>query len=580
MHTTISVSKKSGADSYNLVGTVLMDVNAIGEYMAKSSAVKWTITSGDASSADGDTCPSGSTILNSGNFNGVSEDDTIELYSPFEVTTSEKQFTVWIWIDSNEAVSPNLTGETLDVEVYTQIDQIVEDRFVITKISNKYQTIYATVINSNGTITSYGVNQSSSATPTWTTIPDGEQGNVYNLEYDKITTADTYYVWFIDENDKTVNKSITITSIDDTPPVCTIEGKDLEYGTDGVINVSCTDSESGIYYQKLTTSNFESSNTSVATISSVSDPVAITNGYKYTLTIHPISVGTYNLSIKAGAIYDDSGNTNILTTNSEQIVVSNYAISLDGQDATTQNTSTLYGKYNDGIYLDSSYATLMTTSSNNITIPVKTGYTFGGYYTETNGSGTQMIDENGYLTSSFTSTTYNANTTWYAKWTISSYTLTVNPNGGTYDGSTSNKTYTQNYNTTKVLGSPSANAAYTITYDANSQGATYTGSPTSVARLFSSWTITSGSGSLSSGTYTYGAGNGTVTANYNTTSSSFTLPTISKTGYTCKWAEGSASGTQYAGGTARTITGNKTYYAVCSANNYTVTANANGGTIL
>ena len=36
----------------------------------------------------------------------------------------------------------------------------------------------------------------------------------------------------------------------------------------------------------------------------------------------------------------------------------------------------------------------------------------------------------------------------YAKWSINSYTLTINPNGGSFNSTTSNTTVTQNYNTT------------------------------------------------------------------------------------------------------------------------------------
>ena len=39
----------------------------------------------------------------------------------------------------------------------------------------------------------------------------------------------------------------------------------------------------------------------------------------------------------------------------------------------------------------------MTTSTNNITIPTKTGYTFKGYYTENNSNGEQLINNNGYI---------------------------------------------------------------------------------------------------------------------------------------------------------------------------------------
>ena len=140
-------------------------------------------------------------------------------------------------------------------------------------------------------------------------------------------------------------------------------------------------------------------------------------------------------------------------------------------------------------------------------------------------------------------------------------TLTVNPNGGTWNGSTSTQTFTQNQGSTKTISNPTAGPTYTITYNANGQGAAYSGTPTSVQRSFSSWSVSGGS--LSGTTYTFGSTAGTLTANYNTTSNSFTLPAITKNGNNCYWAEGSTSGTQYAGGTSRTITGDKTYYAIC-----------------
>ena len=200
----------------------------------------------------------------------------------------------------------------------------------------------------------------------------------------------------------------------------------------------------------------------------------------------------------------------------------------------------------------------------------------------------QSITKNGYICkwaegsasgtqyTGGTSRTITENKTYYAVCTINSYKLTVKPNGGTWDGKTTSQDFTQNYGTTKTIAAPSSGPAYSISYNMNGTGITAPTSPVSVQRPFTSWTK-DGGGTLNGTTYTFGSSNGTLTANYNTTSSSFTLPSISKSGYTCKWAEGSASGTQYTGGTSRTITGNKTYYAGCTANTYTITYDANGG---
>ena len=220
---------------------------------------------------------------------------------------------------------------------------------------------------------------------------------------------------------------------------------------------------------------------------------------------------------------------------------------------------------------DGTLTATYNSTSNSFTLPAisKTGHVC--QWAKGSASGTKI---NGN-----TATTITGNTTFYASCIIQSYNLVVNPNGGTWSGSTASQTFTQEYNSTKTIAAPTANATYTISYNANSQGATYTSSPTSVARAFSGWTKSgSGTWNSSTNTFTFGNGTGTLTAAYNGTSASFTLPAISKTGYTCKWAQGSASGTQYAGGTSRTITANTTFYAVCTINQYTLTINPNGGT--
>ena len=92
-------------------------------------------------------------------------------------------------------------------------------------------------------------------------------------------------------------------------------------------------------------------------------------------------------------------------------------ITLDNQSATTPGTTVIYEKLSRGYYLDNSFENLMTTSTNGITVPTKTGFIFGGYYTGTNGSGTQYIDSTGQLTSSADNTHFVVNGSLYAKWT-------------------------------------------------------------------------------------------------------------------------------------------------------------------
>ena len=109
-----------------------------------------------------------------------------------------------------------------------------------------------------------------------------------------------------------------------------------------------------------------------------------------------------------------------------------YTITLDNKSATTAGTTAIYEKYNTGIYLDGALTKAMTTSTNAITKPSKTGYTFKGYYTKENGQGDQIINVDGYITDKITNTTYIANATLYAYFkdeTKPTLTLTNSSNG-------------------------------------------------------------------------------------------------------------------------------------------------------
>ena len=117
-----------------------------------------------------------------------------------------------------------------------------------------------------------------------------------------------------------------------------------------------------------------------------------------------------------------------------------YTITLSNQEATTAGTTKIYEKYNTGYYIDSNLSNKMTTSANPITVPVRTGYTFDGYFTTANG-GTKYIDSNGKLTSSASATNFAGNGTLYAHWSINGelclpkeggygYTINFNTDGG------------------------------------------------------------------------------------------------------------------------------------------------------
>jgi len=124
-----------------------------------------------------------------------------------------------------------------------------------------------------------------------------------------------------------------------------------------------------------------------------------------------------------------------------------YEITLNNNNATTAGTTMFYYKYStyktiDGhdtyYYEDSALTTPLNdgqyyTDGDNgifITIPERTGYRFGGYYTGTNGTGSKIISENGFITR-WLYANVSSNTTLYAYWIPITYTVAYNSNGGT-----------------------------------------------------------------------------------------------------------------------------------------------------
>ena len=104
----------------------------------------------------------------------------------------------------------------------------------------------------------------------------------------------------------------------------------------------------------------------------------------------------------------------------------NFTVTLDRQSGTGGSTS-----------VTATYGLAMPAA----TAPTRTGYTFGGYYTGTNGSGTQYY--NGSM-ASVKNWDITSATILYAKWTINQMTLTYNSNGGNACNPTTKKV---NWNT-------------------------------------------------------------------------------------------------------------------------------------
>ena len=281
------------------------------------------------------------------------------------------------------------------------------------------------------------------------------------------------------------------------------------------------------------------SNVSVTYGKNISNITVPAKEYKVTLVYDSTKTEEKTVKLTFGGYYSETNGKGIQYINASGSGVKAYD---------KASNTTLYAKWN------SASITLPT--------PSKTGYTFDGWYTQSSG-GTKV------------SNTYTpaGNVTLYAHWTNVNYTLTINPNGGIWNNTTSNSTKTGTTNSKLSIANPTPKG-YTVSF--NSNGGNNVNSITS-QRTFTNWSL-SGSGSISGTTYTFGSGNATLTANYN--NGSITLPSATKAGHKFKGWYSNGCGTTFIGnaGESYTPTSNVTLKACYSYYAYILDVYPNGGT--
>jgi len=300
-----------------------------------------------------------------------------------------------------------------------------------------------------------------------------------------------------------------------------------------------------------------------------------------TLTINP-NGGLYNNSSDVITITKNYGETIQLSSPSKDgytfkkwITSSNEDYSSDeytfnGEDETlTAN----YGVdiYNLTIYLDGGVDNV--EYSNTYTIddvitlenPTKEGYTFIGW------SGTDIDG----LSMNVTISHMKGDRTYTANYSINNYTLTINPNGGTYNGSSNNTEITKAYNDTYTLETP-VREGYTFTgwkidnelYESNEY--TFVSKDVTIVANYS----------LDTYNITYDLDGGEYVDNplTYTINDSFTLNNPTKEGYTFIGWSGTGLEETTRDVTISNMTGNRSYTAVYEKDAYVITYNLDGGT--
>jgi uncharacterized repeat protein (TIGR02543 family) len=204
--------------------------------------------------------------------------------------------------------------------------------------------------------------------------------------------------------------------------------------------------------------------------------------------------------------------------------------------------------------------------------PTRTGYTFSGWNTLANGTGTSYA-------SSASFTMPGSATTLYAQWSSSSGSLVYDTQGG----STAPTTQTGVQGTTATVTSTTPtksgytfvgwNTAANGTGTDYLAGSTYTFTSGSVT-IYARWTPV-----LYTLTYNGNGATGVPAAGSAAGGQSLTLSTAypTRTGYTCTAWSSSPTGTPTVSSPYTMPSANTTLYAVCAANTYTVAYNLNGG---
>ena len=204
----------------------------------------------------------------------------------------------------------------------------------------------------------------------------------------------------------------------------------------------------------------------------------------------------------------------------------------------------------------------------------RTGYTFSGWNTRADGTGTD------YTAGSSIPWNTGINTTLFAKWTANSLTVSYDANGGSTaaNGSTSTTT-----GATMSSLATTSRAGYLINgwFTASSGGTQVTTTAghgqTSNFTLFAQWTATT-----FTITYAYNSatgGNSTASASFSAGDSAITLPTPTRTGFTFDgwYSDNGLTSLIGAAGAGYSPASNLTAYAKWIANSFTVTYDEQGG---
>ena len=304
------------------------------------------------------------------------------------------------------------------------------------------------------------------------------------------------------------------------------------------------------------------------------------------LTTNAFKKTEYNFSgwatsSSGGVSYSDGQSVSNLTSTNGGVInlyavwkPNIYTITLDRQGA-TNGSSSVTATYN--------------SAMPSISVPTKTGYTFQGYYTSTNGGGTKYYNSNGTSARNYDI----ANSTiFYAYWTPISYSINfdIGNNGSWPSSSPTNNTQYDTALNVPNPKSPNFNSTTArIGTSTNNCNTTWNGTTKTKNTYFKNLSSTNSGKVTMTANYTansytvrFNPNGGTVsqtTKSVTYDSTYGTLPTPTRTGY--KFTGWTLNGTTISSTTKVQTASNHTLIAQWEANEYTVTfdPNGQGGTV-
>ena len=280
-------------------------------------------------------------------------------------------------------------------------------------------------------------------------------------------------------------------------------------------------------------------------------------GSKYEIKNIKATAGhTYN-GVQSGSLTGTIGAGNVAV--SLKFTSNAYTVSFNYNKPTTDGTIVNAGTTSKAVTFNSTYGTLPT--------PTLNGYAFAGWYTAAT-NGTKVSDTTKYTTA--------GNSTLYAHWNLNTYSISYTLNGGSISGQPTS----YNVNTATFTLPAPTRAGYTFIGWTGSNGTTAQKS-VSIAKNSTGNKSYTANWSLNTYTISYNLNGGNISGqktSYNVTTDAFTLPVPTRNGYTFTgWTGTGLSSATKTVTVTKGSTGNRSYTANWSANKYTVSYNANGG---